>query len=1393
MSSILVVSFIIPFLVGILSSRTDKWISLLISRMEDNLHYGNRLLGDKIENAITLAYYESIEKILLSCIKMRDSDLQKYKEELKTITRRKIRAANDKSYSKNALIIDFNEIKQLVLKNKKNSINKLKKKIVERALSVDHYDTRHYQNEVEKNLFNYMQKHFSYQLKNNHEVKEAFNSEVLLILDYKIDDILEKEDSIIELLNTLVNNSNKNIDIDLIEEAATKEANSFISQREERELTNNSVKYVGKLIGREFDLEAIEDKLVQYNVVYIQSMGGIGKTELAKGLYFKYYNNTNLKLTWITYNDNFMESLIKAFIKDQQHDNSQNNDINRFYSIVKQLLHYKDELIVFIDNFDKTNDKYFKYFIENISSKIIVTSRIKREIPNEINLKPLRYDKCRELLMENLKFHINEELIEDIIIKVKKHTLTLKRYGKVVNYLLRYNVYSSYEEIHNIVFEKGHFDSALIDNFAVVSIDEENSYDFKIRDSFTLIKLSKGEKNALIKLSLVCNLECDVSFAAECKIANISIIKSLDEKAWIDYINHENSHSISMHPIILSIVKEKAYSDSQIILEMIDAINIKMMRDLRSYGFYEKPINSLKYMMYVENFLNNVFYAKKIELDEIEKKLDFCINAAEIFSILFLVEMMDRVISCGIICLEKYKNDFKSYFEYKSRFYFHKSMVYYHKEDFKNALDFCNKSFNIRTNKLKNYQIEKNYDLYGKIYSRQRNYEKALAYEELAFKIRSNKFNNDSVEIAKSYNSMGVTLYYEERYEDAIKLLKKALNIRKKHYNYNEHIELAYTYNTLGLAQMQREEYSEALVNILESRRIRKIKLGELHPHTILLTNNLGLVYGHLNDYNRSIKYLVTALIQRKTVLEPNHTDISTTQKYLGEVYLKVRKPRKAIKYLEEAIKIRKSKEIYIHPKGIALIYELFVIAYIIDKDYKNAEEYLKLEKKYTSECSTSLLERESICDLINHNEVKELSDESLAYNIYIKGIKYRIDGDVEKSLEYLTIVLNETYKPTLYFNKFIVIEELLDLYLYKKDNEMFFKTLLNAVRHIKDYEKYWLQYLLDKYKEFFLEEFNINITNFTVEDMKMNKVEKVTNFVRENSNNTRVLLSENMSKYTSFKTGGKADIVIECYSKNELTRIIEFLSKEQIDYLVFGHCTNVIVSDDGIRDVIIRIDDNLSKIYIEDEYVIAEAGALFSDVSVFAMNNSLSGFEYACGIPGTIGGAVFMNAGAYGGEVKDHLVEAEVIDNEGNIITLTNEELEMGYRKSKLQETGGIVVKAKFKVTKSDKEIIHQDMKELTKRREDKQPLEYPSAGSIFKRPEGYFTGKLIQEANLKGYTIGGAQVSEKHAGFIINIGDATSEDIYNLIRYIQNKIFELNKVKLETEVKIIGNFFDN
>lgn len=289
---------------------------------------------------------------------------------------------------------------------------------------------------------------------------------------------------------------------------------------------------------------------------------------------------------------------------------------------------------------------------------------------------------------------------------------------------------------------------------------------------------------------------------------------------------------------------------------------------------------------------------------------------------------------------------------------------------------------------------------------------------------------------------------------------------------------------------------------------------------------------------------------------------------------------------------------------------------------------------------------------------------------------------------------------------------------------------------------------------------------------------------------NNRVLFDEPMSQHTTFRIGGPADVFVMPENYEQIREVLRLCKEEKLPFFVLGNGSNLLVSDSGYRGVIIQMDRNMEEIRLDGEEIHACAGALLSSVAVAARNASLTGFEFAGGIPGTIGGAAVMNAGAYGGELKDVLKEVTVMTREGEILTIPTEKMEMGYRTSIIKTAGYLVLEAVISLKKGDEEAIRATMKDLSERRTEKQPLDYPSAGSTFKRPEGYFAGKLIMDSGLRGYRVGGAQVSEKHCGFVINAGGATAEDVRSLMDHVIRVVREKYGVTLEPEVKFLGDF---
>lgn len=284
-----------------------------------------------------------------------------------------------------------------------------------------------------------------------------------------------------------------------------------------------------------------------------------------------------------------------------------------------------------------------------------------------------------------------------------------------------------------------------------------------------------------------------------------------------------------------------------------------------------------------------------------------------------------------------------------------------------------------------------------------------------------------------------------------------------------------------------------------------------------------------------------------------------------------------------------------------------------------------------------------------------------------------------------------------------------------------------------------------------------------------------------------KLLKNEPLSKYTFTETGGPADLVAFPKNTEEVRELLAMAKRDDIPITVLGNASNLIIKDGGIRGLVIILTE-MNEITSHDDLVIAQAGARYIDTTIVAQQHGLTGMEFAAGIPGSIGGAVFMNAGAYGGETAEVIESVTVLTPENEIKTLSNSELDFGYRHSAVQDQDDIVLEATFKLSTGDKDKIQAEMNHLNELRESKQPLDLPSCGSVFKRPEGYFAGKLIHDAGLQGYQSGGAQVSKKHAGFIVNIDNATATDYLNVIKHVQETVYAKNKVHLETEVRIIG-----
>jgi len=283
------------------------------------------------------------------------------------------------------------------------------------------------------------------------------------------------------------------------------------------------------------------------------------------------------------------------------------------------------------------------------------------------------------------------------------------------------------------------------------------------------------------------------------------------------------------------------------------------------------------------------------------------------------------------------------------------------------------------------------------------------------------------------------------------------------------------------------------------------------------------------------------------------------------------------------------------------------------------------------------------------------------------------------------------------------------------------------------------------------------------------------------------IFREEPMSRHTTFRIGGNADCLLQIENAEQLSKVKKYLKTLEIPYFVIGNGSNLLVSDEGYRGIILVVSEQMSDVKVEGNRIIAQAGALMSKIARVALEHGLTGFEFASGIPGTIGGGVVMNAGAYDGELKQVVSLVKVIGEDGECLELDNETMEFGYRTSAIKNTGFTAVEVQLDLQPGDKDTIKARMDELTAKRREKQPLEYPSAGSTFKRPQGHFAGALIMNAGLRGYQVGDAQVSEKHCGFVINKGKATAEDVLNLMAHVQKEVKEQFDVELEPEVIVL------
>lgn len=285
-----------------------------------------------------------------------------------------------------------------------------------------------------------------------------------------------------------------------------------------------------------------------------------------------------------------------------------------------------------------------------------------------------------------------------------------------------------------------------------------------------------------------------------------------------------------------------------------------------------------------------------------------------------------------------------------------------------------------------------------------------------------------------------------------------------------------------------------------------------------------------------------------------------------------------------------------------------------------------------------------------------------------------------------------------------------------------------------------------------------------------------------------KVLIKEYMMNHTTFRVGGPADVVVLPENYDDIKKTIEIANKFNIPFMIIGNGSNLLIKDGGIRGIVIKISDNISNIEIDKNIVKVQSGMMMNRASDFILKSSLKGFEFASGIPGTIGGAITMNAGAYDGEMKDIVKSVKCMDKNGKIIHYDKEEMNFGYRKSRVQEENLIVLEVELELEKGNYDEIKEKIDEFTKKRTTKQPLELASAGSTFKRPTGYFAGKLIEDSGLRGFRYKNTGVSQKHCGFVVNYGDSKADDIINLIKMVQKIVYDNFKVELETEVKIIG-----
>ena len=302
--------------------------------------------------------------------------------------------------------------------------------------------------------------------------------------------------------------------------------------------------------------------------------------------------------------------------------------------------------------------------------------------------------------------------------------------------------------------------------------------------------------------------------------------------------------------------------------------------------------------------------------------------------------------------------------------------------------------------------------------------------------------------------------------------------------------------------------------------------------------------------------------------------------------------------------------------------------------------------------------------------------------------------------------------------------------------------------------------------------------------------IEKVYRMLTDILPNSKILKNEPMSRHTSFKIGGNADILVKANNEEDIKNVLKFSNKEHIPIYVMGNGSNVLVKDNGIRGIVLMICMDTYKIDKQDEKVVvtASAGVKLGGLAQELLKQEITGFEFASGIPGTIGGAIRMNAGAHGKEMKDIVATTTYIDEHGNVNTVSNEEQEFAYRSSVFIKNKWIIINTELELEYGNKQEIQAKMQEYARYRKEKQPITYPSAGSTFKRGEDFITAKLIDECGLKGYSIGGAKISEIHAGFIINTGNATADDVLKLVEYTKEKVYEKFSKTIELEIEVIG-----